>query len=1170
MEKNTLFFRFLRNIFKKNLKMKLSVLFFTLALFHVHAGSYAQNKKLTLSMQNTSVESILIKIESESKFRFFYITSEVDVARKTSIDVRDTSIADILELLFPNGSVDYSVKKKQIILKPGKGPDPVPGDTDIQISETTDVQGITVSGTVTDNNGIPIGGVNILERNTNNGVASDFDGNYTITVENSESILVFSYLGFDTKEIPVGEQQVIDVAMEENNQGLEEVVVIGYGSRKKKDITGAISTIDSDDFADQVNSSAEFAIQGKLPGVFISNPGSNPNSRPDVRIRGVSTLGFNDPLYVIDGVPVIEGGAASTNDRDQDNRGGVNILNLINPNDIESISVLKDASATAIYGVRASNGVILIETKRGRSGKTNINFTQRYGISQLNKRYNTLNTQQYAAIANQAWDNSISESRDDEDFGILFDPASAEYLGDSPTFDWLERGLRNTAVLQEYNVSVTGGSEKSNFAFSAGYAGQEDVLFDTSFKRYSMSINSDHKITDWLTIGESYRLAITESPDEQVFNGDLFRRLSLAAPWQPFLNPNGLNGYQEIGRDIDGSFVEQGYGPGTTANYFGYADFWQQESTLVRNLGSAYVELKPFEGFRLRGTISVDYFTNQRDQFRLAESGLFRDGELDPSSTRVSRRETKNFNLTTEFLAGYNKSFGNHNIDLTFNFMDQKAKWDILNIDAINTGLTSYDQRRIETALAAENKIAALNRNESGLIGYLGRVSYNYDSKYYIDGTIRRDGSSKFAEGFKYGTFPAVGIAWRVSSEKFLENVTWLNDLKFRAGWGQTGNQETRDFAYLSLVNPGPSYPTGNGNLNSGAVLGDFPIIDTTWETVTSTNFGLDATLFNNKVSLTAEYYDRKTEDILQAINIPQVIGALTQPVVNLATVENSGFEFDFNYNDQFGALGFSAGFNFTTVENNVTRLFNNNPQGTQEERIEIGFPIGYIYGYQTDGILQNDAEVDAYLAEIEDPGNTGQLAPGDYRFKDLFGEPTEADGEFAYRSEGADGTINGLDRTYLGKTIPGYYYGLNLGLDYKGFDLRLTFRGVGDVQRYNQEKQVGESVNTPGSTNYFATLLDSWTPSNPSTTQPRVVSGDPSGNNRFSDRWIEDADFFRLQNLQFGYSFKPQILEQLRASNLRIYTTLTNVFVITPYSGLDPEDDTTPFTFTMGLNIGF
>ncbi|GAB5476080.1 MAG: TonB-dependent receptor [Maribacter sp.] len=1170
MEKKALFPKFLGNIFKKNKKMKLSVLLFIVVLFNVQANSYAQNKKLTLVVENLSIEQVLKKIETESKFKFFFRTDEMDVQKKVSFEVEETPIKEILDIIFPNKSVSYKVVKKQIILKPQAVTNEIVTDTKASDSVETTIQESTISGTVTDSNGLPLAGVNVLEKDSANGVATDFDGNYSITVGSSEVTLVFSYLGFKTKEIVVAQREQINVVLEEDSQGLEEVVVIGYGSRKKKDLTGAVSSINTEELTQQVVPSAEFAIQGRLPGVFISNPGSNPNSRPDVRIRGISTLGFNDPLYVIDGVPVIEGGAAAPGGtRESDNRGGVNILNLINPNDIESISVLKDASATAIYGVRASNGVILIETKRGKKGKTNITFSQRYGISTLRKRYNTLNSHEYADITNLAWDNSITDSRDDEDFGVLFDSSSPEYLGNSPTYDWVDQGVRNTAVQQDYNVSVTGGSDVSNFAVSGGYTSQEDVLFDTSFKRYSFSVNSDHRITDWLSVGQSYRLAVTETPDEQVFNGNMFRRLTYTAPWQPIFDPNNPSGFAEIGREYNGEFEGNGYGPATNANYLGYAQFWQQESTLVRNLGSVYAEIKPFSGFRIRGTLSVDYFTNRRDQFRLAEGGLFRTGELGSNGTVVQRRETSNFNLTKELLLGYTKSFGKHNIDITLNAMDQRASWDILTVDATNTGIASYDQRFIDEALSNDNKNSLLTRNESGLQGYLGRLSYNFASKYYIDGTIRRDGSSKFADGFKWGTFPALAVAWRVSSEKFLENASWLNDLKFRAGWGQTGNQETRDFAYASLVNRNPSYPTGDGNINSGSALSDFPILDTTWETVTTTNIGLDATLFD-KLSLTAEYYFRKTEDILQEIDIPDVIGAQTAPVVNLATVENKGIEIDLSYSDQFGELGFRAGFNLTTVDNVVTELFNDRPQGSQEARIEEGFPIGYIYGYETDGILQNQAEVDAYLNQIEDPGNDAQLAPGDFRFKDIYGDPTDSDGEFAYRSLGADGTIDGLDRTYLGKTVPGYYYGLNFNLDYKGFDLGLIFRGVGDVQRINGALQQGLSMADPGDSNYLREILGYWTPQNNSNIYPRLVAGDPSGNNRFSDRWVEDADFFRLQNIQLGYTFNSKLVEQMGVTNLRLYTTISNVFVASPYSGLDPENDTTPFTYTMGLNIGF
>ncbi|NAS10738.1 TonB-dependent receptor [Poritiphilus flavus] len=1149
--------------------MKLSILFFIAMLVNVHANSYAQRKKMSISMNNVPLESVLTAIESESKFKFFYSVDKIDVDRRVSIDANRETIFEILDDLFVGIPITYSVVKNQIVLKAAQQLAETVPDQETE-TEDKNEQDFTVSGVVYDNSRIPIAGVNIIEKGTTNGIATNFDGEYEIRLQGENPVLVFSYLGYESQEIAVDGRNTIDVVMQEDSQGLDEVVVIGYGSRRKKDLTGAVSTINSEDLTQQVLPSAEFAIQGRLPGVFISNPGSNPNSRPEVRIRGISTLGFNDPLYVIDGVPVIEGGAAApSGTRERDNRGAVNILNLINPNDIESITVLKDASATAIYGVRASNGVILIETKRGRKGKTNITFSQRFGISTLDKRYETLNSREYADISNLAWNNSITDSRDDEDYGVLFDPGSPEYLGNSPTFDWVDQGVRNTAVQQDYNVSVTGGNDSSNFAVSAGYTSQEDVLFDTSFERYSFSVNTDHRVTDWLSVGQSYRLAVTESPDEQVFQSNMFRRLTYTAPWQPIFDPANVSGFAEIGREYNGEFEGDGYGPATNANYFGYAQFWQQESTLVRNLGSAYAEIRPFPGFRIRGTLSVDYFTNRRDQFRLAEGGLYRTGELGSDGTVVQRRETSNFNLTKELLIGYTKSFGDHNFDLTLNAMDQRATWDILTVEAVDTGIASYDQRIVDEALSNDNKNSLLSRNESGLLGYLARLSYNYNGKYYLDGTIRRDGSSKFAEGYKWGNFPAVAVAWRLSSEKFMEGASWLNDLKFRAGWGQTGNQETRDFAYASLVNRNPSYPTSDGNINSGSALSDFPIIDTTWETVTTTNIGFDATLFN-KLSLTAEYYFRETEDILQEIDIPDVIGAQTAPVVNLATVENKGIEIDLSYNDKFGHLGFSAGLNFTTVDNVVTELFNDRPQGSQEARIEEGFPIGYIYGYQTDGIFQSQAEVDAYLSQVTDPGNDAQLAPGDFRFRDIYGDPTAADGEFAYRSLGADGVINGLDRTYLGKTIPGYFYGLNFNLDYKGFDLGLIFRGVGDVQRINEARQQGLSMADPGDSNYLREILNYWTPENGSNVYPRLIAGDPSGNNRFSNRWVEDADFFRLQNLQFGYTFGPKITERLRATNIRLYTTLSNVFVITPYSGLDPENDTTPFTYTMGLNIGF
>ena len=1169
-----------KSLLKYDLKMKLTTLLLICTVLGLRANdSYSQRTKVDLEVENATLSEIIDNIETSTEFKFIYKTKNVNLKRTLSLQFKKERIEIILESLFYNTNIVYHIRGKHITLKKGKK-DRV-SLPKIEIKEEAlgkQSQEMTITGTVSDDNGTPLPGANILEKGATNGVTADFDGNFRITVKEANTILVISYIGFTTVELKVDNSSSYDVVLSESTSGLNEVVVIGYGARRKKDLTGSVGVITSEELTKEVKMTAELAIQGKMSGVFVSNPGADPNARPTIRIRGVGTLGFNDPLYVIDGVPITEAFASSSGARDIDLRGTVNIMNLINPDDIESISVLKDASATAIYGVRASNGVILIQTKRGRAGKTRITFSQSYGVQSLRKSYDVLNTADYVGIHNEAWANNTAISREDNPFGALYNPSSPDYLGNNPTYNWSDSAVKNSAAIQNYNIGVSGGSDKSNFAVSVSYANQESVIFSTDFERYSFSVNSDHKINKWLKLGQSFRMALSRTKKEDDSGGrGLLLSTALVNPWQPLYDSNTVDGLAFPGRDIGGSFTPNGYGNSTRNNYLGLAKYDHRVQTIFRNLGSFYAEITPLKNVRIRGTYGIDSYSNEIDYLSLPENNLYstQGGNLDPRGAVFSNRRSENLNLITELLVGYANSFGKHNLDLIFNATDQKTYWKGSSLQGTNTGITSFDQREISEGLDSGLKTSFLERSRDGLQGYMGRLSYNYDRKYYVDGTVRRDGSSKFGPGYKWGTFPAIGVAWRISSEKFMENVTWLDDLKFRAGWGKTGNQETKPFGYLSIINKNPVYALGSngnpgqGNLNPAIALGDFPIIDTTWETATSKNIGFDATLLDNSLTVTVEYYEKDTEGILQQINIPQTIGALNNPVVNLANVINKGYEFQLGYTTQFGEIGFNANFNFTTVDNNVSKLYNNSPQGSDLARVEVGYPIGYIYGYKTDGIFQTPQEVSTWLATNSSPGNTAQLAPGDFIYQDLYGEPTEADGEFAYRSEGADNVVNQLDRTYLGKTIPGYYYGLSLGVDYKGFDLGLTFRGVGDVQKVNFERMAGESINTGGS-NFFTSVQNRWSPTNPSNTFPRAVSEDPSGNNRLSDRWVEDADFFRLQNLQLGYNFKDQILDDFGASNFRIYASLSNVFVTTPYSGLDPEDDSTPKTMTIGLNIGF
>lgn len=959
-------------------KMKITVLLLLVSVVSVFAGeTYAQSTKLTLQLNNAQIEQVLLQVEEQSEFRFFY-NENVDVEERVSVDVKNKTVFDILDEILEKTDIEYRVIGRQIALY----------NKDDGFSWMRSQQA-RITGTVTNEDGEPLPGVSVVIKGTTTGTVTDANGNYSLTAMGSD-VLVFSFIGMKKQEIPVNDRTTIDVVLQDETIGVEEVVVIGYGTRQKKDLTGAVSQIDSEELQKEIKMSPELAMQGKMPGVFISNPGSDPNSRPSVRIRGVSTLGYNDPLYVVDGVPITEGGASGgSSGRVADLRGNVNVLNMINPNDIESISVLKDASATAIYGVRASNGVILITTKRGSKGRMNINLSARYGIQNIYKDYDILSTPDYVMMHLEAWENN-KVFNEDPDIYRFYDSTSLAYLGDNGTYDWQGEGKVKNAVIQDYNVSISGGNEVSNYSVGSGYSEQENAMFSDNFQRYSFFLNSDHELTPWLKVGESFRFAYTKSE----FNdgGDAF-----APPWQPLYDEDGFDGYALPGRVIDGEFVNRSYGNSTRSNFLGLADYETSIYNLIRNLGSFYAEISPVEGLRIKGTISFDYYTNNRENYEAVESGLFaaNQGQLLSSGNTYINRETINKNIVKEFLIGYNNTFGKHSVDLVLNAMDQEVGWNIKNISIRNNSpITSWDQRRVDEGWAPEDKSSFYERNRSGLQGYMGRLSYNFDSKYYLDATVRRDGTSKFGPGYKWGTFPSFAAAWRISSESFMEGATWLDDLKIRGGWGQTGNQETADYAFLSLVNFNPKYSlgdggeaVGDGEINPAAALGDFPIVDMSWETVTTSNIGFDAILLDNRLSFTAEYYNRLTDGILQTINIPMVIGALNDPVVNLAKIENSGMEFQVGYNDQFGEIGFNGSFNLTTVKNEVKKLYLGRPQGGTL-RIEEGESMNYIYGYKMGGIFQTEEEVAAWKELYTDPGNDDQKAPGDIYFEDLFSAP--------------------------------------------------------------------------------------------------------------------------------------------------------------------------------------
>lgn len=1137
--------------------MRLTLLLTFIFSLNVFASVYSQNTKLDIDVNGQTVREVLKIIENESLFRFFYNDDFTDLNKPVFLSANDKTLEEILASVFSKSDVTYKIMENNFVVITPVEPD----------------QPITVRGLITDaGTGEPLFGVSIVVEGTTTVTLSDINGKYSIEVPDTNAVLLFSFIGYTSQRIETNNRTDISVSLAIDVKSLSEVVVIGYGTRQKKDLTGAVSQINAKDIVNKVSLSPQLAMQGKMAGVFVGNPGSNPYARPTIQIRGVSTIGFNDPLYVVDGIPLTEGGASSTLARTQDQRSPINVFQMINPNDIETISVLKDASATAIYGVRASNGVILITTKRGTEGKAKFEASASYGIQNIPKSYDVASIDEYVALSLEADLNNTAVNMATDPYYSLYDVTSPNYLGGSPNYtdDWRKAALVKNAAIQDYNISVSGGNKTSTYATGIGYSNQENALYYNTFDRYSMFFNSDHKLTKWLKLGESFRFIYSNTENK---SGPGLNAV-FTVPWQPLYDPAGLNGYALPGRTINGVFRSYGYGLGTQSVFPAIGEYISDRRDLLRDMGVLYAEVSPLKGLRIKGSLSFDYYTNNQELYTEMDRGLYENGRGTRYSTEGNtfrRRTNENINMVKEFLIGYNKTFGKHNIDVILNVMDQKIKWNVgqYGVD-LASPITSYEQRRIEEGWDRLNKTVHYERYPSGLQGYMGRFGYNFGSKYYFDATVRRDGSSKFGPDYQWGVFPAFAAAWRISSESFMTNLNWLNDLKIRAGWGEVGNQETRDFAYLSLVNTNPKVAfgtgttPGNGIIYQATALGDFPIEDMSWETVTTLNFGFDAVLLENKMNLTAEYYNRLTDGVLQTISIPMVIGAITKPVVNLAQVVNKGFEFQASYSDKIGEIGFNVSMNLTTINNNVENLYNGLPSTTGNYRIEEGYSMNFIYGYVTDGIFQTAQEVTDWKAGTTDTGRDAQKSPGDIRFVDIYGAPTVAG---TLKSYEPDGKVDAYDQKYLGKTIPGYYYGLNFGVNYNNWDLNLSFRGVGDVQKINTN---GKLSMGGFNTNFLAVYRDRWTVDNPSNTIPRAIYADPSGNNRISDRMVEDAGFFRFQSFQVGYNFKGSFLNKLGLDNLRCYFSGSNIFVLSPYTDLDPEDNTTPRTFMFGANISF
>lgn len=1025
-----------------------------------------------------------------------------------------------------------------------------------------------VSGTVTDQGtGETIPGVNISVPGTAVGTTTDVNGEYELDdIPDDATELVFSYVGYKSRTVAINGRSVINVELEQEVAMLDDVVVIGYGERQRGDITGSISTVSSDKLEQSSNLSPGLALQGRTAGVQISNVSGDPLQRPEIRIRGITTFGVADPLIVIDGVPITEFGSGAEGGyaANEDLRGDVNIMSMINPGDIESISVLKDASSAAIYGVRGANGVILITTKSGRQGSPQIRINAQRGIQNVDQ-LDVLNVQQYTNLYQESYANNPDQAGN---LPSVFDPSSANYLGNMPFVDWQDELINHDAITEDYSARVSGGTNDIQYYISGGYSNTEGTIRGNRLQRYSFAGNLNADVSDRVRVGATYRLAYVDALDNR--QSASINEGYLAPPWQPLYDPNGSY------YDVNTYATSQGFAPSTTisgerlwgpqsrGNPLGSQDLSYNAYEIFRNIGSAFIEVEPLKNWSFRGTLNADWYRNLRTTFEDMDEHWFNVTAAGPSPELAEgsigsyrERNGTNSNITGEFRTNYVNNFGDHNIDILGNVSWQQYGVRGLDSSGDFVPIRDPDQWSV-TRTADPADTEGFNWiQEDALIGILGRVSYNYDNRYYLDVTVRRDGTSRFAPGYKWGTFPAVSGSWRVSSESFMDRFEFISDLKIRGGWGQLGNQETQRFAYISGVSNTPTYAVGAGGedvfgtVQRAAALPDFPTEDLSWEVVTTSNIAVDALLFDDRFSITAEYYNRVTDGILQTVPIAGSVGVRNNPTINVAEVLNRGFELELGYRNSLGPVQYDISANLTTVHNEVLSLFEGTPFGGDQGRVEEGESLFFFRGYQMEGIFQNQSEVDAWLAEYEEPGAI--KSPGDVYYKDING----------------DGIIDADDRTKIGSPIPDYYYGLNVDLFYGEFDLSVFFQGVGGIQRINNIRWGGESMDSDG-VNQLTSVLDRWTPENPSETMPRAVRNDPGNNNRFSDRWVEDADYLRLRRLQLGYTISPELVQRMGmgSSSLRLFLSGTNLFTITGWSGLDPENDLIPPARTISLGI--
>ena len=968
----------------------------------------------------------------------------------------------------------------------------------------------TVTGTVLDDSQQPVASANVVLKGTQTGALTDTNGKFTINVPSTGGSLLISFIGFVTQEVPIGTSSVLNVTLQTESLALSEVVVVGYGTQRRADVTGAISSVSAEKLNAVPAANLDQALQGRAAGLVVINNGA-PGFGSTIRVRGISTVNDANPLFVVDGV-VVTG------------------INNLNSSDIESIEVLKDASTAAIYGSLGSNGVLMITTKKGKAGKVTVDFEGYYGAQYSTKRYDLLDAEQYREYATggafttpTVYTNTIYADRL---AGI--NPSQPE----GGETDWQDE-IYQTGPMQNYDLALSGGNENSTFRLSTGYMNQRGIVIYTGMERYNFRANSDFK-KGILKIGENFSLTYG-SQDPLADNGgrSLLEHAIKMAPYLPVYNKDNLGGYQGPSSPIDGQDAE---------NPVRIMEMNSRKVNTMTILGNIYGELDIVKGLKFRTNIGLQNTAQNSNQFQ----PTYNDDNL---GTNTHRATTATINKDRSDYSGliFTNSL-NYGLSLA-----EKHNFEVL-------ALTEYSAVH-STLLTAQstnnitNEIQELSSTDANLssrsfeyyrISYLGRVNYNYDGKYLFSASIRTDASSRFGANNRWGTFPSVSVGWNIAKEAFMSNVPSINNLKLRASWGMAGNDKIPDYAYSSSLTSNMYYVI-DGAPVAGTTPGGASNPDLKWEETTMTNIGLDLGLFKNKFTLSAEYYMNSSSDLLMQVPLTLSTGDFRGSISkNAGSMDTKGFEFQLGYNDFEGDFQWSASLNLGTFKNEVKSLGGNtyisgfNFEGEDLNRCQVGQPAFFFYGWDFDGIFQTVADADSYMGGTQKALYASTA--GDFRIKDTNG----------------DGVITVDDRTNIGNPFPKATVGLDLNASYKGFDLNFFISGVYGNKLYNTNLYDLQAM--PRLFNAGVEVLDRWTPENPSNTIPRA--GEKSVNAKASDRFVEDGAYTKLRNITLGYTIP---VNTNKIAKLRVYVSAQNMVCITNYSGLDPEVG----TYIAGAGLG-